>query len=219
MFTPYLGILPPVQREIWPRLHPVVQEGFVLYGGTAIALRIGHRQSVDFDFFTDHPLDKDRIFSRFSFLDQGTVIQDEPETLSVSVPGNGEWVKISFFGGIHFGRVGLPESTKDDVLLVASFDDLMATKVKTILQRISAKDYQDIAAMLLAGVSLSRGLGAARILFGRHFSPNESLKALTYFKGGDLDVLDQKTRNILVQAAKEVDAIEDVQILSNSLGV
>jgi hypothetical protein len=42
---------------------------------------------------------------------------------------------------------------------------------------------------------------------------------LTYFKGGDLDVLDQKTRNILVQAAKEVDAIEDVQILSNSLGV
>ncbi|WP_373321508.1 nucleotidyl transferase AbiEii/AbiGii toxin family protein [Rivihabitans pingtungensis] len=33
--------------------------GFVLYGGTAIALRLGHRESVDFDFFSDRPLDRD----------------------------------------------------------------------------------------------------------------------------------------------------------------
>lgn len=31
--------------------------GFALYGGTAIALRLGHRTSVDFDFFNDRPLD------------------------------------------------------------------------------------------------------------------------------------------------------------------
>ena len=37
-------------------------------------------------------------------------------------------------------------------------DDLMATKVKVVLPRAEAKDYRDVAAMLNAGVSLSRGL-------------------------------------------------------------
>lgn len=50
-FTPRLDILPTAQRRLWPKLRPIQQFGYVLYGGTAIALRLGHRQSVDFDFF------------------------------------------------------------------------------------------------------------------------------------------------------------------------
>lgn len=71
---------------------------------------------------------------------------------------------MSFFGAVGFGRVGEPELTEDGVLQVASLDDLMATKVKVILQRIEAKDYQDIAALLKAKVSLTKGLAAARAL-------------------------------------------------------
>jgi hypothetical protein len=37
-------------------LGPARSLGFVLYGGAAIALRLGHRQSVDFDFFSSRPL-------------------------------------------------------------------------------------------------------------------------------------------------------------------
>ena len=50
-FTPALHILPESQQSLWPSLAPLAQQGFVLYGGTAIALRLGHRISVDFDFF------------------------------------------------------------------------------------------------------------------------------------------------------------------------
>lgn len=50
VFTPRLDILPPAQRSLWPHLAQVPGH-FVLYGGTAIALHLGHRQSVDFDFF------------------------------------------------------------------------------------------------------------------------------------------------------------------------
>ncbi len=46
----HLGILPPPQRLIWDALGALPVE-FVLNGGTAIALQLGHRQSIDFDLF------------------------------------------------------------------------------------------------------------------------------------------------------------------------
>ena len=56
-FSPHLEILPEVQRWIYPRLQNLKKLGFVLYEGTALALQLGHRQSVDFDFFLHDPLD------------------------------------------------------------------------------------------------------------------------------------------------------------------
>jgi Nucleotidyl transferase AbiEii toxin, Type IV TA system len=50
VFNPRLDILPDVQQRLWPELAQT-PDNFTLYGGTAIALRLGHRQSVDFDFF------------------------------------------------------------------------------------------------------------------------------------------------------------------------
>jgi hypothetical protein len=60
-FEPKTGILPKAQQEIWPRLAPAPALSFVLYGGTAIALHLGHRSSIDFDFFRAEPLDKKDI--------------------------------------------------------------------------------------------------------------------------------------------------------------
>lgn len=50
-FEPKTDILPLAQREIWPQLAPTRALSFVLYGGTAVALHLGHRKSLDFDFF------------------------------------------------------------------------------------------------------------------------------------------------------------------------
>ena len=60
-FEPKTKILPEAQREIWPLLAPAPGLSFVLYGGTAVALHLGHRISVDFDFFRTEPLDKKDI--------------------------------------------------------------------------------------------------------------------------------------------------------------
>jgi hypothetical protein len=48
-FEPRLDLLPPAQREFWPQLRPAATLSFVLYGGTAVALLLGHRASLDFD--------------------------------------------------------------------------------------------------------------------------------------------------------------------------
>lgn len=220
-FSPHLEILPRAQRELWSNLRPAAKLGFVLYGGTAIALQLGHRASLDFDFFTDGSLNREHIFTEFGFLRHSKLLQEEPQTLSFlsSVAAGGDnQVRISFFGTIDHGRVGDPRWTDDEVLQVASLDDLMATKLKTILQRIEAKDYRDLAAMVKAGVSLSKSLAAAsRMYGGANFQPSESLKALVYFEGGDLDQLTTEERRVLTQAARGVRDLPRADIVSKTL--
>lgn len=101
-----MDILPAAQKRLWPELRPAADLGLVLYGGTAIALRLGHRESVDFDFFTDAPLDKSLLRERMPFLGDSIVLQDQPNTYTVQTPPDSPTggVKVSFFGTIGFGR-------------------------------------------------------------------------------------------------------------------
>lgn len=221
-FKPCLSILPPAQKRIWPELSAAPGLGLVLYGGTAIALRLGHRPSVDFDFFTDKQLDRDALNAAFPFLSHSELLQDQPNTLTVNVPygeAADQHVKVSFFGAIGFGRFTTPETTDDGVLQVAALDDLMATKAKVILQRVEAKDYQDIAAMLRAGVSLDRGLAIAKAMYGNHFQPSESLKAMTYYEGGDLHLLTATEKQTLIENASAVRVLPPVELVSRELAM
>ena len=212
-FAPRIVNLPVAQRRLWPTLRPARDMGYVLYGGTAVSLQLGHRRSVDFDFLTAHPLDLARLREAFGFSRVDEVLQQSRDTLVVLTKG----VKLSFFCGLDFGRVGKPLLTNDGVMQVASLDDLMAHKLKVIPQRAEKKDYLDIAAMLVAGVALDRGLAAARLMFGRTFQPAESLKALAWFKDGDLPSVQTATRKLLIAAAARVGDLPKVTITSKSL--
>ena len=122
-FVPHMGLLPQPQRGLWPELRSVSALGLVLYGGTAIALRLGHRLSADFDFFTDKPLSKSAIQKALRFIERSVMIQDQPDTFTVLVPdaiATDSHIKVSFFGNISFGRIGEPQWTEDGVLQVAS---------------------------------------------------------------------------------------------------
>jgi hypothetical protein len=219
-FIPKMAILPAAQQRLWPELAAAAGLGFVLYGGTAIALRLGHRSSIDFDFFCDAPLDRSQLQTTFSFMAQSLVLQDQANAYSVLVPygdANHQHVKVSFFGTINFGRAGEPDVTDDGVMQVAALEDLMATKLKVILQRAEAKDYRDIAAMLNAGVSLAHGLALAREFFGPNFQPSESLKALVYFQDGDLKTLSKAEQQTLTQAASRVRELPVCRVQSYQL--
>jgi hypothetical protein len=216
-FDSRLDVLPAAQKEIWASLAPAPMLSFVLYGGTAVALHLGHRQSVDFDFFRATPLDKDEIRSTFTFLGNAEVLQDTPDTLAIVAAMPSGEVKVSFFGGIGFGRVGEPLQTRDGTLLVASLDDLMATKLKATLDRAEARDYRDIAEMISAGVSLSSGLGAFRRMFKGE--PSQVLRAIGYFKDGDLRTLSKADQELLRNARDRVVDVPDVAVTSGSLSV
>jgi transcriptional regulator with XRE-family HTH domain len=66
-FEPRLDILPDSQRRLWPELDAIPSD-FVLYGGTGLALQLGHRVSEDFDFFSSSSFDAERLRSRLPFF-------------------------------------------------------------------------------------------------------------------------------------------------------
>jgi hypothetical protein len=94
-FSPRLDILPPAQAALWAELGETPPE-FTLYGGTAIALQLGHRQSVDFDFFTTETFDPAALLKHTRFLRDAVVVKSLPDTLTVRVDRGGP-VALSFF--------------------------------------------------------------------------------------------------------------------------
>lgn len=199
-FQPRLDVLPAAQRALWSELRTVPRT-FVLYGGTGLALRLGHRTSVDFDFFAHAPLDHRALQREIAFLREAQTVQEEPDARTVIVTGAEGPVKVSFFGNVDFGRVGVPDRTADGSVWVASLLDLAGTKVKVLLQRIERKDYEDVAALLASGVSIEQVLGAAMTLFGPSFNPLVAQKTIAYFEGPGLQLLPERTRELLVAHA------------------
>ena len=114
---------------------------FYLAGGTGLALQIGHRDSVDFDFFTKNSFDPNKlikkltkIFDRNSFK----VIQIEKNTLSILL--NLE-IKISF---MTYDYSVVSPFISTEYLNIASIPDIACMKLSTIMQRSALKDYVDL---------------------------------------------------------------------------
>ena len=203
-FEPRLEILPPAQRSLWAELAHVPRE-FVLYGGTALALHLGHRHSVDFNFFGNRVLNISRIEQEIPFLKGANVIQREKNTLSVIVDRAGP-VKVSFFGVPDLPRLSAPLVARDNGMQVASLLDLAGTKASVVQMRAEAKDYIDIDALITKGKGdLPLALSAAERLYGSTFNPQITLKALSFFDDGDLRQLPDDMKLRLVTASRDVD--------------
>jgi len=133
MFTPNLSILPPSQRRLWQDLS-TTPDTFTLYGGTALALRLGHRTSVDFDFFSPIPFDPDKLAASIPYLKGAERVQVGVNTLTCRVQRDGH-VLISFFGGLGLGQVAPHDQVKGNSLFVASLLDIAGTKVAVVQKR------------------------------------------------------------------------------------
>ena len=209
-FAPRLAALPPAQRALWPELKQVPRQ-FVLYGGTALALRLGHRQSEDFDLFADAPVNPEELLETLPLLKGATVRQKAPNTLTVAVHRTGP-VKLSLFG-LSLRRVGEPDLTDDGVMRVATLRDIGGCKMAVIQSRSEAKDYLDIYALLKQGLELAEMLGAAQAIYGEQFFPMITLKALAWFKDGDLPGLPADVKEALSRAAGDVRQILNLKPL------
>ena len=202
MFKPNLHILPAAQKKLWEELKHTPPE-FVLYGGTALALRLAHRHSEDFDFFANNSFAPEALRKVIPYLENAEMSQFETNTLTAIVDRESP-VKVSFFGGLKLNCVHEPEIAADNRIQVASVLDIAATKLATIQQRAQARDYEDLAAVLGTGIALSEMLAAANAVYGKEFNGALSLKALTYFSDGDLPNLSTATQQKLRALAGEV---------------
>ena len=199
---PNLATLPQAQRALWPSLNDV-PNGFVLYGGTALAIRLGHRTSIDFDFFSSMPFSPDRLLASVPLLRGSTVAQRSENTLTVWISSVSQEpsVKISFFGGLELPVLERPDRPEPDGIVIASLRDLAGTKAKVINQRVELKDYEDISAMLDAGLTLPEIVAAAVAIFPGQVDYDATMSAITYFEDAETRHFPQPLKKKLRSAA------------------
>jgi hypothetical protein len=131
--SPHTEILPLAQKLLWIELSAVPDE-FTLYGGTALALHLGHRNSVDFNFFGSRTVDLETLENAIPFLAGAKISQRERNTLSAIVD-RGAPVKDSFFGVPKLPRLAPFLIVKDNGLKIASLLDLAGTKASVLQVR------------------------------------------------------------------------------------
>ena len=169
-------ILDKKRTDFLPSCRFTKAQGFYLAGGTGLALQIGHRDSIDFDFFTEKDIVPDEVFAQLKVETQGrnlTIVQKEKNTLSVIVD---QEIKLSFFGyhyPLLFPLVDSPSFS------IASVRDIAAMKLSAITSRSLEKDYVDLY-YILQTCSLANILGDAKQKFPE-LDQSVILKALVYF--------------------------------------
>jgi len=205
VFTPRLDVLPEPQRKLWPELAGP-PDHFILYGGTAIALRLGHRRSVDFVFFSPVTFEPHSLLKTVPYLKDATLRKSAPNDLAVTVNRGGPVQLSFFFGNFDLGQVAEPELAEGSGIKVASLIDLAGMKAAVVTQRAEAKDYLDIDALLTkSGLPLANMLAAGATIYGNQFSPLLSLKAIAYHDDPSLARLPMDTRNRLSAAVQKTD--------------
>jgi len=204
ILKPILSILPEPQLKLWEELSETPND-FILYGGTAIALRLGHRTSIDFDFFSPLPFDPEQLYRKISYLKNSRIVQQTKNTLTCSIDRDGE-ILVFFFGDLSIGQVKCPSISEKNHLHIASLEDLSGTKAAVIQKRVELKDYLDIDALLTFGnLKLDFILACGEAVYKKAFNPLITLKALCYFNDQELQPLSPAIREKLKNAVENVD--------------
>ncbi|MBI2023165.1 nucleotidyl transferase AbiEii/AbiGii toxin family protein [Candidatus Giovannonibacteria bacterium] len=159
-------------------------KGFYLAGGTALALQIGHRISVDFDLFSNKKIKK-TLLSQIEKLLAGDKIEisvNNSDELTLFING----VKVTF---LHYPFPVLKPFIKHDSFPLLSVEEIAATKAYTIGRRGSYKDYVDIF-FVLSGkyTNLEDVLSFANRKYGDAFNGRLFLEQLAYWG----DIKDEK---------------------------
>lgn len=133
--------LSPEVARAWRKLQPILPDGLYLGGGTAAALRLGHRISRDLDFlFHEGAVDLDALERHLTAIGAVVTLR-APGTLRVLLDG----VKVEFLHAdeVHpQHRIAPPEPIAG--VPVASAKDLMAMKLKVLTDRGELRDYFDV---------------------------------------------------------------------------
>lgn len=171
-------------------------KGAYLGGGTAIALQIGHRQSVDLDWFTPYEFNEKlwqmKWETRFGF----NLTTRDWQTLS----GNAKGVKTA----LYFYKYPLIEPTTSfNGIEIAGLKDLAAMKIDAVLSRGTKRDFIDI-------YFLSRQFGPEKLFefydqkYG-HLDDREIMirKALIYFADADEEEMPRMVEPLDWSAVKE----------------
>lgn len=177
----HLKVLPKEQLDLFEFLcSKDYLSDFKLAIDTSLALQIGHRESVDFDFFTVNDFDTLPIKNDLAKLGQFTLLTEDKNTLYALLNN----VKISFFSYKY--AVVMPFIEEGCVKIAHPFD-VALMKLEAISGRGAKKDFIDLY-FLLKTYSLKDMLLGHEQKYGVSLSNNYHLyKSLVYFNDAEED--------------------------------
>jgi len=204
----FYNILDKKRLEILPLLENF-KKNFYLAGGTGLALQLGHRDSIDFDFFSSKDFDTEKLYAVIKELFKGHKIlkvQEEKNTLTVFIDEN---IKLSFFA---YKYKLLKKLVNEPYFNIASVLDIAAMKLSAVVSRATNKDYIDLFFIL-------KELSLAEILIAKNkkmpeLDSNLVLKSLVYFQDIKKEPIKFKNnRNVDLQMVKDF-FVREVQKIS-----
>lgn len=195
MFT---SCISPQAKNVYKKLAKKgVSQPFYLAGGTALALQIGHRRSVDLDFFSKEKFSVKRLVNNLSDIDHVTVTFEDPESVSVEFGG----AKLSFL--YYPYRLLFPFIEWSGYGELADIRDIACMKIDAIASRGTKRDFVDLY-YLLKCYSL-RDLLA---FFGKkyenvHYNTLHIMKSFVYFADAEDEAMPKQTKSIPWKSMKK----------------
>lgn len=152
---------------------------FFLVGGTAIALHIGHRRSIDFDLFTAKEFDNAKIrkeIVKARKIDR--VFRDETGQYTMGVLG----VRLTFF---QYPFLIEASENFESMITMPDLLTLSAMKAYALGRRAKWKDYVDLYFVMKKYHGIGRIIKKAKQIFGAEFNEKMFRAELAYFKDVD----------------------------------
>ena len=157
-------------------------DSFALAGGTALALQLGHRISIDLDFFTTNEFDS---FALFEMLAETFELENSStgvNSLTLVINRQSISIKTDF---IRHNYLQLKPFIISEGIRFFSLDDIAAMKLNAIANRGAKKDFYDIHA-LLGRFSLLELLGFFEAKY-RKMNSFAVIKSLAFFDDADME--------------------------------
>ncbi len=176
----HLSSLYPDTRDVLEKLNQLdFLEGYRLVGGTALALHLNHRKSIDLDFFSVETVYPERVLEVLEQNFEVTINQKWKSGMLATVNG----VKFDL---IRHNYPWLEEAHEFENLSIASLKDIAAMKVNAVCGRGSKKDFIDIY-FLLKHFAMREMIN----LFEEKYSNHSKImvyKSLLYFEDAEDDL-------------------------------
>lgn len=172
---------------------------YYLVGGTAIALQIGHRRSIDYDLFTNEEIKRMNIKRRINQLNfkLQEVIYEAYDQLHVLINS----VKLTFF---NYPYKIEPVIELENLIKMPSLLDLSAMKALSFGGRAKWKDYVDLYFLLKDHIELRDIVKKAKYLFRNEFNEKLFREQLAYFEDIDysesIDYVNENIENKKIQS-------------------
>lgn len=166
-------------------------------GGTALALQLGHRQSIDLDWFSGQDFSNEKIKKNLVLLGNFKLISEENGTIHGAL----DEIRVSF---LHYGYNLLFPLIKFENINLADERDIAAMKIDAVSSRGSKKDFIDLY-YLFKKYSLAELIGFFEKKYKNiEYNKLHILKSLSYFDDAESDPTPVMVQDIEWGAIKKV---------------